>query len=41
MRLNLASIFKFAFFEKKVEFKDEDMTAINKDYINKTIIWRM
>jgi hypothetical protein len=41
MRLSLTFIFKFTFFETTVDFKDEGVTVINKNGIDKTVIWRM
>jgi hypothetical protein len=40
MRLCLTFIFKFTFFETTVDFK-EGVTVINKNSIDKTVIWRM
>jgi hypothetical protein len=38
MRLNLTFIFKFTFFEEKVGFKDQGVTIINNDNVNKIVI---
>lgn len=41
MTSSLTFIFKSTFFEMTFDFKDEGVTVINKDSIDKTVIWRM